>query len=373
MFTCHNATAGDITLPHRTIEDVAVSSNEFGATLRSWRDRLSPEEFGLPTAPRRRARGLRREELANLAGVSPDYLIQLEQGRASAPSPQVLSALARALRLTEAEWAHLFRLADQLVPDEKCIRDTLPHSVRRLVEQLSASPAAVYDVRWNPIAWNVMWAAAMGDPLERPERERNMAWRHFTGLPTRVARTLAEQREYEETIVADLRSSYGRYPGDQGLEQLIADLREASSRFRSLWEMRRVGVYEQERKVIDHPELGLLHVDSDILTTHRNDVRIVVYTAGLGSPSAKALKELNATCADREPLMDPRTDRSTHDAWPVHTAPARTIPPGPLDTPHSRRRAHRQPGPMDGCTNGRPRSPQPWPIRWPWSSAVPSP
>lgn len=187
------ASAGDTTLPHRRIEAVAVSVNELGATLRSWRDRLRPEELGLPTAPHRRARGLRREELAHLAGVSPDYLVQLEQGRASAPSPQVLAALAGALRLTEAERAYLFRLADRLVPDERRIRDTLPHSVRRLVEQLSASPAAVYNVRWNPIAWNAMWAAAIGDPLKRPERERNMAWRYFTGLPTHVVRTPAEQ------------------------------------------------------------------------------------------------------------------------------------------------------------------------------------
>jgi transcriptional regulator with XRE-family HTH domain len=119
-------------LPRHRIEAVADSINEFGAMLRSWRDRASPEEFGLPVAAHRRARGLRRQELARLAGVSPDYLIQLEQGRASAPSPEVLTALARALRLTEAEREHLFQLAGQLVPAEKRIRTTLPHSVRGL-------------------------------------------------------------------------------------------------------------------------------------------------------------------------------------------------------------------------------------------------
>jgi transcriptional regulator with XRE-family HTH domain len=130
-------------VPHRRIEAVPVPVNELGATLRSWRDRLSPEEFGLPVAPHRRARGLRRGELARLAGVSLDYLIQLEQGRASAPSPQVLTALAAALRLTEPERAHLFRLADRPAPDERHVRDTLPPSVLRLVEQLPAGPAAV--------------------------------------------------------------------------------------------------------------------------------------------------------------------------------------------------------------------------------------
>lgn len=160
---------------------MAALSNEFGETLRSWRDRLQPEELGLPTAPHRRARGLNRKELARLAGMSPDYLMQLEQGRANAPSVQVLSALTRALRLTEVERAHLFRLAAQPVPDERQISGSLPQSVRRLVEQLSASPAAVYDVRWNPLVCNAMWAAAISDPLTRPERERNMAWRAFLG------------------------------------------------------------------------------------------------------------------------------------------------------------------------------------------------
>ncbi len=288
------AGAGDTTGAHR-VEAVAVTVNQFGATLRSWRDRLSPEDFGLPVAPYRRARGLRREELARLAGVSPDYLVQLEQGRAVAPSPQVLAALARALRLTEAERAHLFRLAGRLVPDEMHTFDPLPHSVCRMVEQLPASPAAVYDVRWNPLAWNAMWAAVIGNPVERPQRERNMVWRCFTGLPTHVVRARTEQREYEEAIVADLRSSSGRYPGDPGLAQLIADLRGASPRFRSLWETPRVGLYEHERKTIDHPELGQLEMDCDILTTHRNGLRVAVCTAAPGSPSAKALEELSAT------------------------------------------------------------------------------
>jgi transcriptional regulator with XRE-family HTH domain len=273
---------------------MAASISEFGATLRSWRDRLPPGELGLPAGARRRARGLRRQEVAQLAGVSLDYLIQLEQGRAAAPSPQVLAALSRALRLTEGERDHLFRLAGQPAPGEGRISDALPGGVSRLVEQLPSSPAAVYDVRWNPVAWNAMWAAVMGDPLDRPEQQRNMVWRYFTGLPVRVVRSAPEQREYEETIVADLRSNFGRYSGDHRLARLIDDLRDASPKFRALWEARRVGVYEQERKTIDHPELGLLHLDCDILTTHRNDLRVAVCTAVPGSESARRLDTLRA-------------------------------------------------------------------------------
>jgi transcriptional regulator with XRE-family HTH domain len=273
---------------------MAGSFNELGATLRGWRDRLRPEELGLPAGARRRARGLRRQEVAQLAGVSLDYLVQLEQGRATGPSPQVLAALSRALRLTDAERGHLFRLAGQPAPDEGHLHDTLPDSVRRLVEQLPASPAAVYDFRWNPVTWNAMWVAVMDDPLGRPARQRNMAWRYFTGLPVRVVRSAREQLQYEQAIVADLRTSSGRYPGDHGLARLIADLRDASPRFRSLWEARRVGAYEHERKTIGHPLLGPLHLDCDILTTHPGSLRVVVCTAAPGSSSARQLDTLRA-------------------------------------------------------------------------------
>jgi DNA-binding XRE family transcriptional regulator len=237
-------------MARRTIESVTDSSNELGATLRRWRDRLSPAEVGLPVERHRRASGLRRLELANLAGVSADYLVQLEQGRASAPSSQVLGALASALRLTGAERSYLFHLAGQLEPDGMRVSPTVPDGVRRMVQQLSASPAIVCDARWNPVAWNAMWAAAIGDPLRRPGRERNMVWRHFTGLPTRVLRTRAETSEFEEAVVADLRSSSGRYPRDEHLARLVGELRESSGRFRSLWETRHVGSYNQERKTI---------------------------------------------------------------------------------------------------------------------------
>ena len=144
----------------------------------------------------------------------------------------------------------------------------------------------------------------MADPLDRPERQRNMAWRYFTGLPVRVVRSAREQLAYEEAIVADLRSSFGRYSGDHRLAQLIADLRGASPRFRSLWEARRVGAYEHERKFIDHPELGLLHLDCEVLTTHRGDLRVVVCTAAPGSESARQLDMLRGA-SSRQPSVLP--------------------------------------------------------------------
>lgn len=152
----------------------------------------------------------------------------------------------------------------------------------------------MYDVRWNPVTWSAMWSALLGDPLDRPERERNLVWRNFTGLPVRIVRSEQEQVRYDEAIVADLRSSFGRYPGDSRLAQLIADLRDLSPRFCRLWEAHRVGVYDQERKTIELPELGLLHLDCEILTAHRSDLRVAVFTAAPGTKSARQLDALYA-------------------------------------------------------------------------------
>jgi hypothetical protein len=118
--------------------------------------------------------------------VSPsDYLTQLEQGRAKAPSPQVLTALSRALRLSNLERTHLFFLAGQSPQDSTRRDQAVPDSLRRMVRQLPGNPAAIYDPSWSPITWNSMWATIFGDPNERPVRERNKVWRYFTGLPTR--------------------------------------------------------------------------------------------------------------------------------------------------------------------------------------------
>lgn len=263
---------------------MAVTNRELGPTLRAWRDRLTPEEWELPAGTRRRAPGLRRQEVARLAGVSADYVVQLEQGRAADPSEQVLFALARALRLSEPERAHLFLLAGRPAPSGATPATALPDSVRRLIDQLTASPAAVYDPRWNPVAWNRLWTVVMGDPHARPERERNLVRRQFTGLPTRVVRSPAEQAAYERLLVADLRTGSGKYPNDHQLAELVGELCLTSSRFRELWESRQVDVYDAETKVVWHPELGLLRWDCDILTVQRSDLRVVVYTAQSAAP-----------------------------------------------------------------------------------------
>jgi transcriptional regulator with XRE-family HTH domain len=265
---------------------------ELGAALRAWRDRLAPADAGLPDHGARRAPGLRREELALLAGMSADYVTRLEQGRASAPSVQVLTALARALRLTDAEREHLFVLAGQPLPGPGIMPTHLTPGLQRLLDQLSGTPVSVYDASWMLLAWNPLWAALVGDPARSRGRDRNVLWRHFTGGSGRVIHTPEDEPRFEASAVADLRAAAARYPRDAGLRRLVADLRAASPRFARLWESREVGTHERDRKTVHHPELGPITVDCDVLTVPAVDLRVVAFTAAPGSADADKLKLL---------------------------------------------------------------------------------
>src|SRR3954447_327783 len=157
-----------------------LMDDELAACLRTWRDRLSPADVGLPAGGRRRAPGLRREELAQLAGLSVDYLARLEQGRASAPSPSVLAPLARALRLSEDERAHLFRVAGHAPPGAGEIDRRITPGVQRVLDRLADVPVLVTDAAWEMIAMNPPAIALLGD------RHDNVLRRHFSGETSRI-------------------------------------------------------------------------------------------------------------------------------------------------------------------------------------------
>jgi transcriptional regulator with XRE-family HTH domain len=270
---------------------------ELGKTLHAWRDRVSPAEVGLTQAGVRRAPGLRREELAQLAGLSVDYVIRLEQGRSSTPSVQVLTALARALRLTDAERNHLFVLAGQVEPSPGHLSAYVPPGVQRLLDQLEGAPLSVCDASWNMISYNALWAALMGDPSRLRGRDRNIIWRHFgPDTPTdlsRVEQTPEQAEHFRAAMVTDLRTASARYPKDADLRALIKDLRGISETFAKLWDERPMAFHGSERKVIHHPEVGDLTLDCDVLTAPGNDLRLVVYTAAPGSDSAEKLRLLS--------------------------------------------------------------------------------
>jgi transcriptional regulator with XRE-family HTH domain len=274
---------------------VERASGSAGSCLRAWRARLQPADVGLPEAGPRRARGLRREELASLAGISVDYLIRLEQGRAVNPSPAVLAALARALRLEPDERDHLYVVAGQAPPRRTCVSSHVTPGIRRLVDRLGDIPVAVYDAAWTIILWNPAWAALLGDPSELSGRERNLLWRTFTAATSRVVHTPQEISAFEQSAVADLRRVLGTYPEDIRLRQLVADLRQASPRFGELWERGIVTSPDTGPKTVVHPELGPITVDCDVLTVTGTDLRVVVYTADPASPDAEKLDLLRMT------------------------------------------------------------------------------
>ncbi|MFD0484001.1 helix-turn-helix transcriptional regulator [Kineococcus sp. GCM10028916] len=274
--------------------------DDLGAALRDWRDRLDPADAGLTRNGRRRAPGLRREELAVLAGISIDYVVRLEQGRASTPSAQVCGALARALQLADEESAHLLRLAGHAADPGRVPR-LIPASVRRIGERLAGHPLAVYDATWCLLHWNPLFAATFGDPTG--EREgTSLLLRHFTdGLP-RIRFTPAQREAFEESLVSDLRSTTSRYPRDPDVASLVAELL-TGPRFAELWDRRTVAGHESAHKVVEHPEIGDVELDSDTLTTQGSNLRVVVYTPRPGSDAAGKLELLAALGTQR---MAPR-------------------------------------------------------------------
>jgi transcriptional regulator with XRE-family HTH domain len=268
-----------------------VESWEFGRAVRRWRDRAAPQTAGVKAGGRRRAAGLRREELAGLAGISVDYLTRLEQGRATSPSSQVVEALARALRLSDTERELLFRLAGQAAPGRDVVPARITPSVQRLLDRLAHTPVAVHDAAWNLIVANQPYDALMGETTSWRGIERNGVWRNLVGPGNRTVHTPEEQARFESLLVADLRMTAARYPADREVKRLIAELTSHSPRFAELWDSGEVGSPQDQsrHKIIDHPDVGLITLDCDTLIVAGDDLRITVYTAEPGTQDAERL------------------------------------------------------------------------------------
>ncbi|WP_290051948.1 helix-turn-helix transcriptional regulator [Amycolatopsis solani] len=261
---------------------------KLGSMLRTWRGRVSPDSVGLPGGHRRRVAGLRREDLAQLAGISVDYVVRLEQGRHVSPSAQVTAALARALQLTEAERDHLYRLAGLAPPSSAEVSDHIPPGLHRIVNRLGdAAAAAVFAADWQLIWWNRSWAALLGDPSTTPAPLRNFARDTFpvdgaTPCLSRWPVLSLSQPEVEASIVSDLRRATGRFPGSGRLEGLIRDLM-GNPRFAELWASGAVSAHREEHKIVHHPTTGPIAVDCDVLTDGDAEHKIVVLTAAPGT------------------------------------------------------------------------------------------
>ncbi|KQQ49566.1 helix-turn-helix domain-containing protein [Plantibacter sp. Leaf314] len=269
--------------------------DEFAGVLRAWRERVSPAEVGLPAGPGRRTAGLRREELAALAGISVDYIVRLEQGRARNPSPQLLRALAVALRLTDQERDHLYRVAGAAPPVAGVVPRHIGPGVQRIVDRLSDVPLAVFSAAHDILLWNPLWAAVNGDPSALSVPDRNLVWRYFTSGHEGTDFDEQHEEEFASDLAADLRAAVGRYPHDDELGRLVARLRSVSPEFERRWSEARVAEHRASRKTVTRTAVGPITVDCDVLSTPGADLRIVVYTAAPGSQDAEKLALLGVT------------------------------------------------------------------------------
>ncbi|MFC5215203.1 helix-turn-helix domain-containing protein [Streptomyces coerulescens] len=289
--------AADSTADPRAGLDRRAELSEF---LRTRRARLKPEDVGLPDYGRhRRVPGLRREELAQLAGVSVAYYTRLEQGNGRNVSAEVLDAIARALRLSDAEHAHLTHLAKPKKHKKKSATRTeqVRPVLRQLLDSIDGVPAYITGRRSDILAWNAMAAAVFGDWAELPAQERN--WARLVFLRPAYRELFVEWDQKASDIVAFLRMDAGCHPDDPRLSALVGELSVKSEEFRRLWATHDVKEKSYGVKRLRHPLVGELTLNFESFRlTDGTEQSLITYHSEPGSPSAQALRLLASWGAD---------------------------------------------------------------------------
>jgi transcriptional regulator with XRE-family HTH domain len=266
-----------------------ANRRDLGGFLRTRREKLTPADVGIGGTLRRRTPGLRREEVAALAGVSADYYTRLEQARGPNPSAGVLGALGRALRLTDDELEHLHLLAGQSAPARVIVSRHVRPGLLYLLDRLGDTAALVISDTGDVLAWTPLAAALFVDFAALPVRDRNLFRRFFKGSPDSKRIPEADRESAARAHVADLRATVGRRPADAELLALVAELCDGSELFARLWAEHDVAVRRIDRKRFLHPVVGELEVDCEILATAAYDQRLVMHTAAPGTPTADRL------------------------------------------------------------------------------------
>ncbi|EKX61516.1 helix-turn-helix transcriptional regulator [Streptomyces ipomoeae] len=273
---------------------------ELSEFLRTRRARLKPEDVGLPTFGRhRRVPGLRREELAQLAGVSVAYYTRLEQGNGRNVSTEVLDSIARALRLTAAEHAHLTHLAKPKAHKKKpsARPQQVRSSLRQLIDTLDGVPAYVTGRRSDILVWNRMAAAVFGDWSELPPQERN--WARMVFLRPDYRDLYVDWDQKAADMVSYLRMDAGCHPDDPRLSALVGELSVKSEEFRRLWATHDVREKSHGIKRLHHPLVGDLTLSFETFALPNDQEQsLITYHAEPGSPSADALRLLSSWTTD---------------------------------------------------------------------------
>ncbi len=278
-----------------------MDRRELAGFLRSRRERITPADVGLPAGPRRRTPGLRREEVAQLAFMSTEYYTRLEQARGPHPSHEVLAGLTRALRLSDTERDHLHHLAGAPPgPPAGPPREVRP-SILGLLRRLPQAAAIVLSATHEVIAWNDLAAALMEDFSALSRRDRNLIRRAFLGPHLRGNRMygVSDAEEFARSSARHLRATAARYPDDPEVTELVDELLAGSEEFTRLWNSHDVCAEPTLCKTFQHPLVGPITVDCDVLDIADRDQRVVIYTAEPGSPSEEALRLLSVVGTQR--------------------------------------------------------------------------
>jgi transcriptional regulator with XRE-family HTH domain len=250
---------------------------ELAAFLRSRRERIKPAQVGMPAGGRRRTPGLRREEVAQLAGVGVTWYTWLEQGRPITVSAQVLDSVGRVLRLDADERAHLFTLAGATDPTAAVAQEPVSPALQAVLASLEPLPARIVSDRWDVLAYNRAESALLGDYAELPERERNIMWLMFTQPAWR--RMLLDWEQDGPRVVAQFRAAMAAHVGEPAWADLARDLSARSAEFAALWDRHDVGSPSSRVKRYLHPTVGLLALESSTLfLSERPGARLTIYT-----------------------------------------------------------------------------------------------
>ncbi|CAM5281278.1 DNA-binding protein [Streptomyces xanthochromogenes] len=260
---------------------------ELADFLRRARTRLTPSDVGLNAGPRRRTPGLRREEVAQLAGMSTDYYTRLEQRRGSHPSRQMLTSLARALRLTDVERDHLFHLAGEEPPRPGGSSDHVRPGLLMILDRLTDLPASVLSDWGEVLAQNTMSVALTGD-----RTGTNLIRRWFTAPGTRALFPPENHEQHARAHVASLRAVTAARPGDPGPAALVEELRTTSSEFEMYWQSHDVVVRRPSPKRFLHPVVGTLDLDCEVLLSDGQGQQLIVHSARPGTDTGQRLELL---------------------------------------------------------------------------------
>jgi hypothetical protein len=289
-----------------------VSTTDLSAEIRDFlstrRARITPEQAGLPAyGGNRRVKGLRREEVAMLAGVSVDYYVRMERGSLAGASESVLDALAAALRLDEAERTHLFALAKESGAHGKPKRRTAPTTVRPVVQQvldaMTDAPAWVRNGRHDIVAMNQLARALYSPVLAAPRRPANTT-RFVYLYPEEAREFFVDYDRIASDAAAMLRLEAGRNPHDKALIELVGELSTRSETFRQRWASHDVKFHRSGQKRLRHPVVGQLDLDFESMElSSAPGLQLNVYTAATGTPTADALKLLASWAASQDDLL----------------------------------------------------------------------